>query len=225
MYIQFLIEDISGSKLIDEIMIKYKAEKSDADIEYNIKSFKGIGHFPKGCSAINAKTQKLLNDLTQYLRGFDKSLQHMPDASIFIVLDNDTRKTEEFKIELEQAASQAMIAIDHVFCIAVEEMEAWLLGDRSAIEKAYPNFNNRIVRLHPGYRQDSICGTWEVLADILYIHGLQRFKKDNPTYIDVGRHKCKWAEDIGKHMDIRNNVSPSFQYMLQALDTRIALTC
>ncbi len=31
-----------------------------------------------------------------------------------------------------------MILTDHVFCVAVKEMEAWLLGDIEAIEKAYP---------------------------------------------------------------------------------------
>lgn len=51
MYVQFLIEDVSGKKLIDAIMKKYMAEKPDDDIEYSAHSYKGIGGFTKGQDA------------------------------------------------------------------------------------------------------------------------------------------------------------------------------
>ena len=41
-------------------------------------------------------------------------------------------------------AKKEEIFIDHVFCIAVEEMEAWLLGDRNALRAAYANVADRI---------------------------------------------------------------------------------
>ena len=36
--------------------------------------------------------------------------------------------------------------IDYAFCIAVKEMEAWLLGDIEAIEKAYPNAKKTAIK-------------------------------------------------------------------------------
>ena len=110
--------------------------------------------------------------------------------------------------------------MDHVFCIAVEEMEAWLLGDREAIQQAYGKIADRIAGKYAGYRQDSIGGTWEFLADMLTKGGMTAFRKKNPTAMDVGICKSQWAENIGKYMSIRDNVSPSFQYFIRELDVR-----
>lgn len=68
--------------------------------------------------------------------------------------------------------------------------------------------------------QDSICGTWEYLADMLTKGGISKFRKKNPTAYDVGRCKSEWAENIGRQMNIRNNVSPSFQEFIEELDKR-----
>ena len=46
--------------------------------------------------------------------------------------------------------------------MAIEEGEAWLLGDIPAIQSVYPNAKNAVLN---GYENDSICGTWEKLAD------------------------------------------------------------
>ena len=62
-------------------------------------------------------------------------------------------------------AIQNKIQIDHVFCIAIKEMEAWLLGDLNAIEAAYPQVRKTYIR---SYTQDGICDTWEVLANMIY---------------------------------------------------------
>lgn len=58
---------------------------------------------------------------------------------------------------------------DCVFCIAVKEMEAWLLGDETAIENAYPSVRKKFLK---SYEQDGICDTWEVLANMVYPGGL-----------------------------------------------------
>ena len=57
--------------------------------------------------------------------------------AIFVVLDNDDHNATEFRKELNHVACQNNITVDHVFCIAVEEVEAWLLGDENAILVAY----------------------------------------------------------------------------------------
>ena len=100
---------------------------------------------------------------------FDKVLHNMDYATLIIVLDNDRRDVEQFRQQLKNVAVSNMILCDHVFCIAVKEMEAWLLGDTEAIKAAYPDAKR--------YEQDAICETWEILADIVYSQGLSGLKK------------------------------------------------
>ena len=161
----------------------------------------------------------MLNDLTTYLRGFNKSLQYISSV-IIVVLDNDTRNTEEFLVELNRVAQQNMIAVDHVFCIAVEEVEAWLLGDEAAILAAYPLA--KIQQLHT-YVQDSICDTWEILADVVYPGGVSKLKKECSTYIEIGKCKSEWAQKIGSHMDIEHNNSPSFNHFMAEITKRLSI--
>ncbi|MCL2336696.1 MAG: DUF4276 family protein [Firmicutes bacterium] len=223
MFIQFLVEDQSGEKLIDAVLAKFKLEKPHITIEYQIKSYKGIGGLKKGPDVQNIKSQYLLTELPKRMRAFNNTLGYMENASLFIVLDNDTRNTDDFKNQLSTVAKQNKVSIDHVFCIAVEEMEAWLLGDRQAIKDAYPRLHNRIDTKHSNYKQDSICGTWELLADMLTKNGLNGFRKEHPTAMDVGKCKGIWAEKIGKHLRIRENASPSFNYFINELDQRVSI--
>ena len=215
MHFQFLIEDQSSATLIEIIMGKIISDVHD--VTFNCKPFKGLGGFTKKNTVKETKSGKLLNDLATYLRGFNKSLQGFP-AVVIIVLDNDTRDTESFRNELNDVAQQNMIDIDHVFCIAVEEVEAWLLGDKNAIMTAYPNAK---IQLLQDYVQDSICGTWEVLADIVYPGGAVKMKKVCPTYVEIGSYKKQWTERIGIHMDIQNNASPSFNYFISEITKRL----
>lgn len=215
MHFQFLIEDQSSEALIHELMRKILINSSQ--ITYNCKSFRGIGGFTKKNTVKETRTGKLLNDLATYLRGFDRSLRHT-QAAIFVILDNDDNNTEEFKARFQQVASDNKISIDHVFCIAVEEVEAWLLGDEPAIMAAYPTVRRKALG---GYVQDSICGTWEVLANAVYPGGLVKMRKECPSYREIGMKKAEWAKRIGMHMDLNANSSPSFNYFIQELFRRI----
>ena len=201
-------------------MDKYKQEKLSIDINYQIKSYKGIGGLKKGPDAKNIKSDHLLNELPKRMCAFNTILKSNENASLFIILDNDTRDTIEFKQQLSDVARQNNITLDHVFCIAVEEIEAWLLGDVQAIKEAYPKLHNRIIEKHNNYKQDSICGTWEILADMLTKNGFNGFRKANPSAMEVGKVKSKWAEEIGKYLHIRENVSPSFIYFITEIDKR-----
>ena len=215
MYFQFLVEDKSGSILIEKLMGKIC--QSHTSVEYRCKSFKGLGGFKKKATPTDTKTGKLLNDLSVYLKGFDKSLQGI-EATIIVVVDNDARNTMEFRSKLEDVAVQNDISIDHVFCIAVEEMEAWLLGDKDAIKRAYPNAKLSMMK---SYQQDSICGTWEVLADVVYPGGVRQMKKECQTYMEIGAWKCEWAGKIGEKMRIDENGSPSFRDFITNIRRRM----
>jgi len=215
MHYQFLIEDQSSAALIEILMQKIMV--NNQNITYNCKFFKGIGGFTPKNTIKETKTGKLLNDLATYLRGFNKSLQYI-SAVIIVVVDNDDRNTIEFQSSLNSVAIQNHISVDHVFCVAVEEVEAWLLGDEPAVIAAYPSARKQVIH---SYCQDSICGTWEVLANAIYPGGLAKFEKDCPTYIEKGKFKCEWATNIGNHMDLNNNKSPSFKFFINEINSRL----
>ena len=213
MHFQFLIEDQSSAVLVKILMQKIASIHSG--VTFDCKAFKGIGVIPKRSTARDIKTGKLLNDLPSYLRGLSKSLQYTQSA-IIVVLDNDERDPAAFLNELNQLAKQNDIKADYAFCIAVEEMEAWLLGDRQALAEAYPSA--RLSKMQ-AYVQDSICGTWELLADVVYPGGSEKLKKN--SYVEIGKCKCEWADRIGSHMDIGRNKSPSFKYFISEISKRL----
>ena len=92
-----------------------------------------------------------------------------------------------------------------MFRLAIEEMEAWYFGDETALLKAYPKAKKDIINR---YEQDSVCATWEVLADAVYPGGSAAVKKAGWPL--PGQIKHEWAEKIGPLLSPDRNVSPSF---------------
>ncbi len=217
-YIEILVEDDSGGILAKQIMDKYVADKDN--IIYKIHSFKGIGKIPrkiKGMSQV--KSKRLLTDLPMYLRGMSLSLENMPGKkAIFVLLDSDDNGCRRLKNDLVRMYEELQISVQVSFCIAVEEMEAWLLGDCEALLKAYPMAKRQLLQK---YVQDSIIGTWECLADIVYKGGLQALKRNASSYYEIGQFKCECARNIGNFLDIENNSSQSFNHFIQKLDALV----
>lgn len=219
MHFQFLIEDRSTNILVKHVMEKLKKQYTEREISWDIKFFGGIGHLPKRGSVLEQKTGKLLNDLPMYMKAFGKLLQSMKEAALIIVLDNDKRDVKQFRKELENVAVSNEILCDYVFCIAIKEMEAWLLGDAGAIKEAYPDAKMQYIKK---YEQDAICETWEVLADVVYPKGRSGLKKKaGGGYFEIGKAKCEWADKIGSYLSLHENISPSYQYFIGELEKRI----
>lgn len=215
MHFQYLVEDQSGAALIRILMQKIVELYPNAT--YDCKGFRGIGGFTRKNTIKETETGKLLNDLATYLRGFDRSLQSFPSV-IIVVLDSDDHDVQQFRSELEAVAMQNTIKIDHVFCLAVEEIEAWLLGDRHALLSAYPHAKMHVLNT---YVQDSICGTWEVLADAVYPGGTSKLSREHASFIEIGKLKAEWAQNIGIHMDLKSNESPSFNDFIHEIERRL----
>lgn len=95
-------------------------------------------------------------------------------------------------------------------CIAIEEGEAWFLGDIPAIKAAYPRAKEAVLN---AYVNDSICGTWESLADAVYDGGSAVLAAKG--WQAVGAEKSQWSERISPHINVTTNTSPSFVYFRQ----------
>ena len=129
-----------------------------------------------------------------------------------VVIDLDDRDCLAFKQELLQVHRYCHPKPKVLFRFAIEEMEAWLLGDKSAIIRAFPRAKVNVLH---SYRQDSVCGTWETLADALFPGGSSALKTEG--YPRIGQEKCRWASEIGPHLDVESNLSPSFHALQSGL--------
>ena len=131
---------------------------------------------------------------------------------MILVCDLDDRCLKVFREELFTILNTCNPKPETRFCIAIEEGEAWLLGDIPAIKVAYPNAKDNVLNC---YTNDSICGTWELLADAVFQGGANRL--GDAGWRSVGREKSAWAERIAPHMNVETNTSPSFCYFRQKI--------
>ena len=163
------------------------------------------------------KKRLLLNHLPSLLRGYGRSLRLGRDC-VVVVVDLDNRNCVDFKRELLDVLNACNPGPRTLFRIAIEEGEAWLLGDRNAVKAAYPNAKDPVLN---GYAQDSICGTWEVLADAVHPGGAVQLRKSG--WPAPGRAKSEWARRIAPYVDVNRNRSKSFQVLRDGV-RRLAAT-
>ncbi|MFW2134528.1 hypothetical protein [Ectothiorhodospira haloalkaliphila] len=212
MHFEILVEDQSGKKALDILIPKIIS----ADHTYNVHSYKGIGRLPKNLGANdNANKRILLDQLPRLLRGYGKAFANYPDdysAAVILVCDLDDKCLRAFREELIGILEACNPQPKTRFCIAIEEGEAWFLGDIPAIKAAYPSAKSTV--LHK-YVNDSICGTWECLADAVYPGGASALASKG--WQAVGVEKSQWAEKISPQMNVSNNASPSFIYFRRKL--------
>lgn len=202
MHIVILVEDSSGQKLL-EILVPQLLGPHSQPHTWRMHSFKGVGRIPKNLKATSDPAKRILLDqLPRLLRGYAKT----PGIdAVVVVLDTDTRECAAFLAELQQLARDCGLHDKTMFLLAIEEMEAWYFGDWSAVLAAYPGTKKK---LQVSYVQDSICGTWERLADALHPGGSAAVKKAGWPL--PGQLKHDWAAKIGPHLKIDQNISPSF---------------
>lgn len=153
----------------------------------------------------------LFETLTAQLRAYGRSFQ--PEKGVVvIVVDSDYHAPREFAAQIESIVPRLDPAPHAVVCLAIEEIEAWLLGDLAAVVEAYPAAHQNQLA---AYEPDSICGTWETLADAIYHGGAARLTAIG--YPEIGRIKCQWATKISHFLDVDENDSPSFQHFRDTL--------
>ena len=168
--------------------------------------YKGIGRLPANLKGKSDPAKRILLDqLPRILAGYGKSLRGS-DFAVVVVVDSDDRDCVEFKQELLRLLQKCSPRPRTLFRIAVEEIEAWLLGERAAILAEFPRAKAPAL---DAYEQDSVCGTWEKLADAVYPGGSSKLKSEG--WPRIGEEKCRWASQIGRHIQLDSNRSPSLQ--------------
>ncbi len=207
MHFEILVEDLSGKKILDILVPKLIGEQHS----FIVHPYKGVGRIPKNLgNNMNASNRILLDQLPKLLNGYGKTFANYPDdypVAVILVCDLDNKNLDNFLQELKGVLDACHLKPETRFCIAIEEGEAWFLGDIPAIKSAYPRAKDAILN---SYQNDSICGTWEKLAEAVYPGGLQVLSKQG--WQMIGKEKSKWAEKITPHMNVDNNQSPSFNF-------------
>ena len=92
--------------------------------------------------------------------------------------------------------------------IAIEEIEAWFLGDMPAIHTVYPRVPGTLEKSKGLRNPDDIKGgTWEYLERVLMKYGYHR----------GGLEKTRAAREIAAYVEPTRNRSKSFQVFCQGL--------
>jgi len=211
MYFRFFVEDISGKRMLERLVPKIIGDGHQIDIF----GYRGLDRLPDNLDKVpDPQNRTLMGNLPRILRGGGKELAGMPAGTAYLVIvcDLDDNCLKEFRGKLFSLLSNINPAPPTLFFFAIEEGEAWLLGDIKAVSQAYPKAKREILR---NYVSDSICGSWEKLADAVYPGGVRELK--NYPYSLIGRVKCEWAEKVAELMEPDNNKSPSFRYFRDKL--------
>jgi len=207
MHLEILVEDQSGKKCLDLLLPNMIGDAHT----FKVISYKGIGRIPKGLTASSEPNRRILLDqLPRLIRGYGKTFTSYPEgykAAVILVCDLDDKCLKVFRKELMDILDACDPRPETHFCFAIEEGEAWFLGDIPAIKSAYPRAKDAILN---SYKNDSICGTWELLANAIYQGGSAALTSEG--WQAVGREKSQWSENITPNMEVTKNVSPSFIY-------------
>lgn len=205
MHLEVLVEDQSGKAFLEIALQRIVTGVHT----FRVHAYKGIGHIPKNLSKVIDPSKRIfLSQLPRLLKGYGEAFANYTTdyrAGVVVVCDLDSKDREGFIRELTGILESCSPKPDAIFCLAIEEGEAWLLGDTAAIKQAYPNAKQAVLA---SYVNDSICGTWEKLADAVYQGGAQALLTKG--WQAVGTEKSRWANSITPHMNFGANRSPSF---------------
>lgn len=209
MHLEILVEDSSGRRLLEAIIPKVVGLHAEPHT-WRIHAYKGIGQLPLGLKGVSDPRRRVLLDrLPAILRAYGRT----PGIDgVLVLVDSDRRDCRAFLAELYDMLARIPAPPRTIFRLAIEEIEAWYLGDRTALKAAFPKARQEIL---DRYRQDSVCGTWELLADAVHPGGSSAIKAVG--YPHEGDVKHQWADSIGSLMDPQANASPSFRKFAEAL--------
>lgn len=197
MHIEFLLEEPSAEAALNQLLPRLLPSGD---------TWRCVPHQGKDA---------LLIRLPALLKNYARRLPHDPDLRIVVLMDADA-DCRKAKARLEQLVAAAHLPTKTTAApgqpfrvltrLAVAELEAWFLGDRQAIQAAYP-------RVHAHHFKglsrevDAVADAWETLHRVLQKGGY--YLASNP--------KVEWSEAIAAHLDPARNRSASFRYFCAGL--------
>lgn len=209
MHIEILVEDSSGAKVLEALLPKLLGAQH-APHTWRTHSYRGVGRIPPKLQPSGDPAKRILLDqLPRLLRGYGQS----PGIdAVVVVLDSDRRDCTAFLAELHKMLRNCGKVPPTMFRLAIEEIEAWYFGDQQAVLEAYPKARRDVLKK---YKQDSVCQTWEHLADAIYPGGAKAIQAAGWPL--PGQVKHEWAERIAPLLDPDRNRSPSFSKLRDGL--------
>jgi hypothetical protein len=171
------------------------------ETEVRIHPHQGKGELPRHlASRPSPERRGLLDQLPAKLRGFANSDE--PDKHrILVLVDADNDDAEDLAAQISKVAGKVAPGLSVIVRVAVEETEAFYLGDLKALRDAFPTADMTLAR---SYKPDSICGTWELFGKVVN---------------DGGGNKVAWAEAMGPVVTTRaeESRSSSFKKLVRGL--------
>jgi hypothetical protein len=213
MHIEVLTEGSSDEALLKHLLPKLIGANGEPHT-WRVRDYRGIGRIPPDLKGGNPARRILLDQLPRVLGGYAKT----PGIdAVVVVLDADDRDCATFLAELRAVAASRGAGAKTMFRLAIEETETWYFGDPDALHAAYPKAKKAVLKR---YRQDTVCGTWEMLADAIHPGGLAAVRKPGGPL--PGKLKHDWANRIGPLMNPDANRSPSFGKLRDGLRRLVA---
>lgn len=207
MHFEILVEGQSDNVMLSGLMHKIIGDYRSPHTWMIHKHRDGLGVLPLDLSAKpNIRDQSLLHNLPAKLKAYGK--ENNPELVVVVLVDLDEREDcVVFKNQLIDVLNYCHIKPRILIRIAIDELEAWYLGDQPAIKLAYPEAKLEFLK---NYIPDSKIGSWEKLAEIIYPGGLDSLLVNGKRSKYVLEEKKKWAKNIARCMNVEQNLSPSF---------------
>ena len=206
LHFEVLSEDRSGGIILKTVIEKVIAAQTDAPFTVSVRPHRGKGRMLTESEAIPPPlfSSGLRELLPAKLKAYDRVFAGRR-IILVIVMDSDDSIPQVLYRQLEDLSTQYAPSLVTVIGICVEEIESWLLGDEDAVTGAYGQAERSVIR---SYSQDSVCGTWEVLARAILKDRAENLIRIG--YPAVGQYKGEWASRIAPFLDPSRNRSPSF---------------
>jgi hypothetical protein len=127
---------------------------------------------------------------------------------VLVLVDADNDSCVELRRQLVDVLSAIEQPPRVLFRIAIEELEAFYLGDLNALRRVYPEHDGELARQ---YVPDSICGTAERFGRVIG---------------DDGMNKVDWAKALGPRLttSAARSRSPSFRKLVSGLSRLVQVS-
>lgn len=197
MTIHILVEGPSEHELLAVWLTRLRLA---AGVSVRVHPHQGKGALPRDLAARpDPRRRGLLDQLPAKLRGLENAANSMD--SVVVLVDVDDDDCAALGSSIANAVRQCAPRLQVEVRLAVEETEAFYLGDLRGIKRAFPRANMALAR---DFTPDSICGTWEYFGRVV----------DDP-----GGNKVAWAGAMGPVLTTNptKSRSPSFRALVRAL--------